>query len=365
MPHNSNIPPKPDSLVVIPENIPIDLTTLNQWLIWRYFYKPDLGYWDKPPLDANKSGNAGKSTDPRTWASFAKALSSYQLGNLDGIGLALTEQNGIVGFDLDDCIDPETGDIEPTALAIVEGIPTYWEISPSGTGLRGFGYGRKPGSRCRSEDFEMYSGGRYLCVTGHHLEGTPTTIEPVQDAIDLIYAAMFPTQTRPASTNGESPHNNDEAILEHAKRARNRAKFCTLFDDGDVSTYDGDHSRADLALCRLLAFYTQDTNQVDRLFRASALYRGKWDRADYRDWTITKAIESAPEHWRGVSAESNGQPPNTEPHISSIRDETQEIGPPLTLAEVVAVFRRWLHMPHLIGALYVLLGTVCRQSDVR
>ena len=97
-------------------------------------------------------------------------------------------------------------------------------------------------------------------------------------------------------------------------------------------------------------------SQVDRLFRASALYRGKWDRADYRDWTITKAIESAPEHWRGVSAESNGQPPNTEPHISSIRDE-QESGPPLTLAEVVVVFRRWLHMPHLIGALYVLLGT--------
>ena len=52
---------------------PCRLQTLDQWLIWRYFYKPDLGYWDKPPLDANKSGNAAKSTDPKTWATFDKA----------------------------------------------------------------------------------------------------------------------------------------------------------------------------------------------------------------------------------------------------------------------------------------------------
>ena len=110
-------PPKPIPLSVIPEHIPADLKALDQWLIWRYFYKPDLGYWDKPPLDANKSGNAARVTDPKTWATFEKALSTYQLGHLDGIGSALTDKNGIVGFDLDDCRDPETGDIAPWALA--------------------------------------------------------------------------------------------------------------------------------------------------------------------------------------------------------------------------------------------------------
>ena len=84
--------------------------------------------------------------------------------------------------------------LTPWALTIVEQLPTYWEISPSGTGLRGFGYGRKPGSRCRAGDFEMYVSGRYLCITGHHLEGTPASIEAVQDGIDAIYAQMFPTQ---------------------------------------------------------------------------------------------------------------------------------------------------------------------------
>ena len=316
-------PPKPIPLQVIPDQIPAELKALDQWLIWRYLYKPDLGYWDKPPLNANQHGNTAKSTDPKTWATFEKALSIYHLGKYDGIGIALTEKNGLVGFDLDDCRDPETGEIEPTALAIVEGIPTYWEISPSGTGLRGFGYGRKPGSRCRAGDFEMYVSGRYLCITGHHLEGTPATIEAVQDGINTIYAQVFPTQQPHRSSNGDSPHNNDEAILQLARSARNGAKFCTLFDDGDISTYEGDHSRADLALCRLIAFYTQTPEQVDRIFRQSALCRPKWDRTDYRDWTITKAIESAPERWHGVSAESNGQPED-EQHISSVSDEQDD-----------------------------------------
>ena len=187
-------------------------------------------------------------------------------------------------------------------------------------------------------------------------EGTPETLAMVQDGIDAVYAEMFPTQERRTSSNGQSPHDNDEAILQHARAARNAEKFCILFDDGDISAYEGDHSRADLALCRLIAFYTQDAEQVDRLFRASALSRAKWEhRADYRDWTITKAIATAPERWRGVSVKSNGQPEHKR-HTAEFSDK-QESGPPLTLVEVVVVFRRWLHMPHLIGALYVLLGT--------
>ena len=76
MTHDPSIPPKPIPLTVLPEHIPADLKSLNQWVIWKYFYKADLGYWDKPPLDANKSGNAAKSTDPKTWATCEKALTT-------------------------------------------------------------------------------------------------------------------------------------------------------------------------------------------------------------------------------------------------------------------------------------------------
>lgn len=310
MTHGPSIPSKPIPLIVLPENIPDDLKALKQWLIWNYFYKADLGYWDKPPLDANKSGNAGKSTDPKTWATFEKAIQSHQLGNYDGIGLALTQKNEIVGFDLDDCRNPQTGEVAPWALAIVQQLPTYWEVSPSGTGLRGFGYGRKPGSRCRTGDFEMYVSGRYLCITGHHLEGTPATIEPVQERIDAVYASMFPIQEPQTSSNGDSPHADDTAILDHLRTFKNRQRFCRLFDDGDTSLYGGDHSVADQGLCRLIAFRTQDPDQIDRLFRLSALYRHKWEsRSNYRDRTIARAITHVRDRYQGVSAESsNGQP---------------------------------------------------------
>ncbi|MDP9486108.1 MAG: hypothetical protein M3Q49_10050, partial [Actinomycetota bacterium] len=73
-----------------------------------------------------------------------------------------------------------------------------------------------------------------------------------------------------------SPPLSDEEVLEKARRARNGEKFARLYDDGDLSEYDGDHSSADLALVGRLAFYTQDPGQVDRLFRQSALMRPKW-----------------------------------------------------------------------------------------
>ena len=43
----------------------------------------------------------------------------------------------------------------------------------------------------------------------------------------------------------------------------------------------------------LLAFYTQDEEQLDRLYRRSGLCRQKWlDRPDYRRRTITQALSN-------------------------------------------------------------------------
>ena len=121
-------------------------------------------------------------------------------------------------------------------------------------------------------------------------------------------------------------------------------------------TIDTSHSGADLALFRELVYWTEDRQQLDRLLRRSGLIRDKWDdHPTYADDTITKAIETPHNRYQGVSADRNGQP-SDERNASSNSDK-QESGPPLTLVEVVVVFRRWLHMPHLIGALYVLLGT--------
>ena len=73
-------------------------------------------------------------------------------------------------------------------------------------------------------------------------------------------------------------------------KAFNDPKFRALFF-GDMGEYGDDHSRADQAFCNMLAFWTgKDPERMDRLFRMSGLYRQKWERQDYRDRTILKAI---------------------------------------------------------------------------
>jgi putative DNA primase/helicase len=92
-----------------------------------------------------------------------------------------------------------------------------------------------------------------------------------------------------AKANGHYSELTDEEVISLARSAKNAAKFEALWQ-GDISGY-ASHSEADQALVSLLAFYTQDENQLDSLYRQSALCREKWlKRSDYRRSTIEKAL---------------------------------------------------------------------------
>jgi hypothetical protein len=62
---------------------------------------------------------------------------------------------------------------------------------------------------------------------------------------------------------------------------------------GDLAEYGGDHSRADLAVCGELARHGLGPDVIDMAFRASGLYRLEWERDDYRNGTIGKALATA------------------------------------------------------------------------
>lgn len=128
-----------------------------------------------------------------------------------------------------------------------------------------------------------------------------------QPTIDALAAKL--TAGAP-SANGNGTHHpaaaadkSDDAIIELCRNAKNAAKFVELFDHGNTSQYDLDDSRADQALISLLAFYTQDPGQLDRIFQRSALYRAdKWGkRDDYRQRTINKALAGLSETYSGPS----------------------------------------------------------------
>jgi primase-polymerase (primpol)-like protein len=94
------------------------------------------------------------------------------------------------------------------------------------------------------------------------------------------------------STHSHRSELTDEEVEQQlARGARNSAKFEAL-KSGDISGYVS-HSEADQAYVSLLAFYTQDEEQLDRLYRRSGLCRQKWlDRPDYRHRTLTHALSN-------------------------------------------------------------------------
>lgn len=55
----------------------------------------------------------------------------------------------------------------------------------------------------------------------------------------------------------------------------------------------------------MLAFWCGgDTDQMDRLFRQSTLMRDKWNRNDYREATLSKAVAMCAEFYRPVGKSS-------------------------------------------------------------
>ncbi|MDP9476533.1 MAG: AAA family ATPase [Actinomycetota bacterium] len=112
------------------------------------------------------------------------------------------------------------------------------------------------------------------------------------DALTRKYLTPPPVEENGHRDPGPTPALSDEEVIALCRKAKNAAKFADLFDAGNTAAYDGDDSDADLALLGILKFYTQEPDQLDRIFSRSALYRAdKWGkRSDYRRRTIDKAL---------------------------------------------------------------------------
>ena len=277
--------------------IPIELTALRQFLVWKAEQRD--GRWTKVPY--NSRGGLGSSTNAQTWSRFDEAKEAYQYGDYTGIGIAMSEP--LAGVDLDHCVDPHTGEIAEWAKVIVRAFDSYTERSPSGTGLRILFEGTLPGpglnrtvNNCH---IEIYDRGRFLTLTGHHLEDTPNTIESRQEAASQLYQWILDhtatsKQSGPRTVidpNQKGKDLTDSEVMDCAMNAANGAKFEKLWD-GDISDYadsthpDGNPSRADAAMVGLLGYHSLDDEQVARLWKASKLYRDKLDRKDYVERTI-------------------------------------------------------------------------------
>lgn len=288
-----------------PQAIPQAMKDNRAWVCWRYEPSPSKPEkLTKVPYSAHDGSNAS-STDPKTWATFKEAL-VYHLDNdwTDGVGMVVCDEDDFVGIDLDHCRNSETGAIEPWAQKVVDTVNSYTEVTPSNEGLRIFARGSLPPSGRKRGDFEIYENGRYLTVTGQHLEGTPLTVETRELEIRRIHRDVWPDQGKPVADRPKPQPValDDRDLIEKAQASTNGQKFSALWS-GSTAGYPS-HSEADMALCNLLAFWTGgDAGRVDSMFRSSGLFRPKWDERHYGggqtygDHTIEESLKSVTEYY--------------------------------------------------------------------
>jgi hypothetical protein len=275
------IPQIPQTLPVITSNIPGELKNGRRFVAWRQKRKAS-GDWTKPPINA-RTGQLASVDDPSTWVDFDTAHAYATAHSLPGIGIVLTG-TGLTSIDLDHCF-AESGDLTPETAATVERFNTYTERSPGGNGLRLFVRGQLPPGRRRREDAEAYDDGQYMTLTGH-IYGEPRPIAERQAELNTWHAATFerqPQKGTPGRASGRQGAGSltDEEILRRVNPESYAAD----------PRYPSDSER-DLAFTTYVAFYAGPGNaeQVERVWRASSLWREKDEREDYRQRTIEKAF---------------------------------------------------------------------------
>lgn len=311
--------------------LPDAIQTLKQhhhWVGWKV--EKRNGKQTKIPKNPRTGDNAS-STNPETWTSYEAALESIEKFGFDGIGFVFSTDFDFCGIDLDNCLDPDTGQLQDWAALVVEQMDSYTEISPSGRGLKIFFRGSLPANGRKQSGIEMYQDGRYFTVTGEHWAASPTTINERTTQATAIYEQFFsqPQNDPPAPPPRPQITLDDQTIIEKAQRAANGDKFRSLWQ-GDVSGYHS-RSEAHLALCNILAFWTGgDGERIDRLFRQSAFYTeyaDKWDERHnsngltYGQMTIAKALESTHTFYSPPAANGHTQQPKDSQMDESEQDD--------------------------------------------
>lgn len=341
------------------EQIPAQLKERPRWLAWRYGRPRPDGKRPKIPFNV-RAGKPCNVTDAAQWSDFDTALATIE--NYDGLGFALNG-DGIVGIDVDDCLTlDEQGryDLEDWTWDVFESIPAYWELSPSGRGLRGFAFGNVPEAGRRKDGIEVYGDRRFLTVTGKRLELSEADVcdcsEEVLDLYNTLCAVEPNTDDTRDTQFGQSLSRNNEETIQLCRSAANRPKFEALFDSGAWQASYNSQSEADAALCAIIAFYTRDAEQIDRIFRQSKLYRPKWERADYREQTIRNALERQDQQY-GQSSLKDGP---VLIRLSDVQPEDIEWFWPGRLA--AGKLSLWIGDPG-VGKSTVAIDAVCRISQ--
>ena len=305
-----------------------DLENFNNWVAYELRPNPDNPQKPKKMPVNPHTGNEAKSNDASTWGTSQEAIAmATQLNSRQNLGCGIGfmfgepgKPSGIAGIDIDNCMNDD-GTLKDYAAEIVRVMNSYTEYSPSGKGLHIlFRLSRSlheiepsinTGRKNTSLGIEIYDSVRFFTFTGEAY-GEPIPIPERTEEAEKILAKYFMQSQKPTQPPAQkqivhsAPTETDSELWEKMFNSKNGARIRRLYH-GDISDYNNDDSAADMALCFDLAYWTNcDYSRIDSMFRQSGLYREKWERQDYRDTTISKAIAMTPEYVPEVPSQRTG-----------------------------------------------------------
>jgi len=166
-------------------DLPDEIVEKDKWILW--FAEEREGEQTRVPCAPWETDHWGATdaTDPDNWTDFDTAAEYADKKEGYGVGFVFSEDDDVVGIDLDDCI--KGGKVKGFAATIIEEANSYTEISPSGNGAHVFLQGEllkavKP----EEEDIEVYDRDRFFTVTGRFLKKAPQSLKENQDLLDKI-----------------------------------------------------------------------------------------------------------------------------------------------------------------------------------
>jgi hypothetical protein len=256
------------------------------------------------------------------------------------VGFVFTADDPFFFFDIDNCLLP-SGEWSPIAMELMgrfQGAAV--EVSQSGRGLHIIGVGtpttpssgrRKkavdPLTKSTSDLFDLYTELRFVALTGFSALGSAGHAVD-QSQLDYVTGHWLKIDSdhtvewTAEPVNGYTGPEDDDELISRALARKSAASvfnksvsFQDLWecnedafegvyiDDQGRNPYD--RSSVDAAFAQHLAFWTgKNCERMLRIMKRSGLVRDKWDREDYLERTILKAVSMQKEVYSTAPADT-------------------------------------------------------------
>lgn len=264
------------------------------------------------------TGRQADPHDPSWWMTYEQADKAAKERGWK-VGFVLSDNDPLFLFDLDDCRNPETGEVAHGVNEIFKMFPNVAaEVSINMTGFHIVGacdpsqlHEHKKKFELRGVQCEFYHNKRFVAL-GHGFNAPMGNLDCTAILKTILPARQAPTQAVAMIDQAVAEYTfrgDDDELIALMKNTTGSGD--AVFDGdlkvGDFFNYDiaklakrypsasgdeFDRSNADAGLMTHLAFFTgKNAARMDRIFRRSPLMRDKYkDRADYRQSTISGAI---------------------------------------------------------------------------